>query len=161
MRVSRSPAANSTNGGNPKVKTYYDYMLSYSPYDNVHAQSYPAMLVFTSLWDSQVQYYEPAKWVAKLRATKTDHHPLIFSIDMSAGHSGKSGRLQPYRDTALEYAFILDQLSVKQTSVVERAGPLIRNVRGRSVTIGEGRAPGQNTGKMGESDSNQSETDVR
>ena len=61
--------------GNPQQKVYYDYMLSYSPYDNVAAQNYPAMLVITSLWDSQVQYYEPAKWVAKLRATKTDHRP--------------------------------------------------------------------------------------
>jgi oligopeptidase B len=100
--------------GNPKQKTYYDYMLSYSPYDNVTAQAYPAMLVFTGLWDSQVQYYEPAKWVAKLRATKTDSHPLIFSVDMSAGHGGKSGRFQRYHDTALEYAFILQQLGVSE-----------------------------------------------
>jgi oligopeptidase B len=98
--------------GNPKVKAYYDYMLSYSPYDNVRAQDYPAMLVFTGLWDSQVQYYEPAKWVAKLRATKTDSHPLLFSVDMSAGHGGKSGRFRHYVDTAREYAFILDQLGI-------------------------------------------------
>jgi len=100
--------------GNPKSKLYYDYMLSYSPYDNVRAQDYPAMLVFTSLWDSQVQYYEPAKWVAKLRATKTDHHPLILSVDMSGGHSGASGRFQRLRDTAREYAFMLDQLGIRQ-----------------------------------------------
>jgi oligopeptidase B len=98
--------------GNPKQKIYYEYMLSYSPYDNVTAQAYPAMLVITGLWDSQVQYYEPAKWVAKLRATKTDSHPLVFSINMSAGHGGKSGRFQRYHDTALEYAFILQQLGV-------------------------------------------------
>jgi oligopeptidase B len=98
--------------GNPKEKAYYDYMLSYSPYDNVTAQDYPAMLVFTGLWDSQVQYYEPAKWVAKLRAMKTDHHPLVFSIDMSAGHGGKSGRFERYRETAREYAFILGQLGI-------------------------------------------------
>jgi len=96
--------------GNPKDKAFYDYMLSYSPYDNVKAQDYPAMLVYTSLWDSQVQYYEPTKWVAKLRATKTDTHPLVFTIDTAAGHGGKSGRFQQYHDTALEYAFILDQL---------------------------------------------------
>lgn len=96
--------------GNPQEKAYYDYMLSYSPYDNVKAQDYPAMLVQTGLWDSQVQYYEPAKWVAKLRAMNTGHHPLVFSIDMSAGHSGKGGRYQRDRETALEYAFILDQL---------------------------------------------------
>jgi oligopeptidase B len=100
--------------GNPKDKSYYDYMLSYSPYDNVRAQKYPAMLVFTGLWDSQVQYYEPAKWVAKLRATKTDRNPLVFSVDMSAGHGGKSGRFKHYRDTAREYAFILDQLSISR-----------------------------------------------
>jgi oligopeptidase B len=86
-------------------------MLSYSPYDNVTAQDYPAMLVFTSLWDSQVQYFEPAKWVARLRAKNTGDRPLIFSIDMNAGHGGRPGRYQRYRDTALEYAFILDQLA--------------------------------------------------
>ncbi len=96
--------------GNPKQKVYYDYMLSYSPYDNVRAQDYPAMLVYTGLWDSQVQYFEPAKWVAKLRATKTDHHPLIFGVDKAAAHGGRSGRFQRYHDTAREYAFILTQL---------------------------------------------------
>jgi len=96
--------------GDPRQKSYYEYMLSYSPYDNVRAQDYPAMLVFTGLWDSQVQYYEPAKWVAKLRALKTDRHPLLFSIDMSAGHGGKSGRFQRYHETAREYAFLLWQL---------------------------------------------------
>ena len=100
--------------GNPKDKSYYEYILSYSPYDNVTAQNYPAMLVFTGLWDSQVQYYEPAKWVAKLRATKTDRNPLVFSVDMSAGHTGKSGRFEQYRDTAREYAFILDQLGISR-----------------------------------------------
>jgi oligopeptidase B len=102
--------------GNPAQKEYYDYMLSYSPYDNVVAQRYPAMLVTTALWDSQVQYFEPAKWVAKLRATKTDSNPLIFSIDTAAGHGGKSGRFQPYRDTALAYAFILDRLNESPAS---------------------------------------------
>jgi oligopeptidase B len=100
--------------GNPKQKAYYDYMLSYSPYDNVRAQDYPAMLVYTGLWDSQVQYFEPAKWVAKLRATKTDHHPLIFGVDKAAAHGGRSGRFQRYHDTAREYAFILNQLSISQ-----------------------------------------------
>ena len=98
--------------GNPKEKVFYDYMLSYSPYDNVTRQDYPAMLVFTGLWDSQVQYYEPAKWVARLRAMKSDRHPLVFTVDMSAGHGGKSGRFQHYVDTAREYAFILDQLGI-------------------------------------------------
>ena len=93
--------------GDPRKKTFYDYMLSYSPYDNVSAKGYPALLVYTSLWDSQVQYYEPAKWVAKLRAMKTDLNPLVFTIDTAAGHGGKSGRFNRYHDTALEYAFIL------------------------------------------------------
>lgn len=102
--------------GNPQEKVYYDYILGYSPYDNVTAQAYPAMLVLTGLWDSQVQYYEPAKWVARLRARKTDDRPLIFSVDMGAGHSGPGGRYQRYRDTALEYAFILDQLKAGGSS---------------------------------------------
>jgi oligopeptidase B len=100
--------------GNPKEKKYYDYMLSYSPYDNVTAQRYPAMLVLTSLWDSQVQYYEPTKWVARLRATKTDHEPLLFSVNMAGGHGGKSGRFQHYHETALEYAFIFRQLGITE-----------------------------------------------
>ena len=98
--------------GDPSEKASYDYMLSYSPYDNVRAQAYPAMLVTTGLWDSQVQYYEPAKWVAKLRACKTDQNPLLFHIDMDAGHGGKSGRFQRYRETAMEFAFLLDQLGI-------------------------------------------------
>jgi len=100
--------------GDPKQKQYYDYMLAYSPYDNVSQQDYPAMLVLTSLWDSQVQYYEPAKWVARLRAMKTDSNPLLFRVTMEAGHGGKSGRFQRYRDTAEEYSFILDQAGVSK-----------------------------------------------
>jgi oligopeptidase B len=98
--------------GNPKIRAEYDYMLSYSPYDNVKAQGYPAMFVTTGLWDSQVQYYEPAKWVAKLRALKTDRHDLFLHIDMEAGHGGKSGRFQRYREIAMEYAFLLHQADV-------------------------------------------------
>jgi len=100
--------------GNPKKKAYYDYMLSYSPYDNVARQDYPAMLVTTALHDSQVQYYEPAKWVARLRARKTDDHVLLFRTSTDAGHGGKSGRFESYREIAQEYAFILDQLGVTQ-----------------------------------------------
>jgi len=96
--------------GNPKQKEYYDYMLSYSPYDNVRAQKYPAMLVTTGLNDSQVQYFEPAKWVAKLRATKTDNNPLLFKINMAAGHSGRTGRFEGMKETAEEYAFMLSRL---------------------------------------------------
>ena len=99
--------------GNPKEKAYYDYMLSYSPYDNVTAKAYPAMLVTTGLHDSQVQYYEPAKWVAKLRATKTDAKPLLFKVNMEAGHGGKSGRFVRQLDTAEEYGFILQQLGLQ------------------------------------------------
>jgi len=100
--------------GNPRQKQYYDYMLAYSPYDNVSRQAYPAMLVTTSLWDSQVQYYEPAKWVAKLRAMKTDSNPLLFRITMEAGHGGKSGRFERYRETAEVYGFILDQAAIRE-----------------------------------------------
>jgi oligopeptidase B len=98
--------------GDPHQRKYYDYMLSYSPYDNVGAKAYPAMLVTTGLWDSQVQYYEPAKWVAKLRALKTDQSRLLLHVEMEAGHGGKAGRFQRYREIAMEYAFILDELGM-------------------------------------------------
>jgi oligopeptidase B len=98
--------------GNPQQLEYYAYMLQYSPYDNVVAQAYPALLVTTGLWDSQVQYYEPAKWVAKLRAAKTDDHALLLHVEMEAGHGGKSGRFQRYREIAMEYAFLLDQCGI-------------------------------------------------
>jgi oligopeptidase B len=98
--------------GNPAERRYYDYLLSYSPYDNVRVQPYPAMLVTTGLWDSQVQYYEPAKWVAKLRTRKTDRNPLLLHVDMEAGHGGKSGRFVRYRETAMEYAFVLAQIGI-------------------------------------------------
>lgn len=94
--------------GNPKEKQYYDYMLGYSPYDNVTAKAYPALYVGTGLWDSQVQYFEPTKWVAKLRKLKTDHNPLVLRVNMEAGHGGKSGRFQRYHEIAEQYAFILD-----------------------------------------------------
>ena len=100
--------------GNPKQKAYYDYMLSYSPYDNVGKQSYPALFVGTGLWDSQVQYYEPAKWVARLRELKTDTNPLVFRTNMEAGHGGKSGRFQRYREISEYYAFLLQQLRVTE-----------------------------------------------
>jgi oligopeptidase B len=100
--------------GNPKEREDYEYMLSYSPYDNVRAQDYPAMFVTTGLWDSQVQYYEPAKWIAKLRALKTDQNPMFLHVDMEAGHGGKSGRFQRYREIAMEYAFVLDQAGIEK-----------------------------------------------
>jgi len=93
--------------GNPKEKEYYDYMLSYSPYDNVEAKNYPNMLVTTGFWDSQVQYWEPAKWVAKLRAMKTDDKLLLLNCNMEVGHGGASGRFQQFKEVALEFAFML------------------------------------------------------
>ncbi len=97
--------------GNPNEKQYYDYMLSYSPYDNVETKDYPAMLITTGLHDSQVQYWEPAKWAAKLRALKTDKNPLYLKTEMDYGHGGASGRFEGYKEVALEYAFMLDLLS--------------------------------------------------
>ncbi|MBU2898256.1 S9 family peptidase [Vibrio hepatarius] len=97
--------------GNPGEKAYYEYMLSYSPYDNISAQSYPNMLVTTGLHDSQVQYFEPMKWVAKLREIKTGNHALLFKTDMEAGHGGASGRFKRLKEDALEYAFFIDLLN--------------------------------------------------
>ena len=94
--------------GNPKDKEYYDYIKSYSPYDNVGQKNYPPMLVTTGLHDSQVQYWEPAKWVAKLRDMKTGNNPLLLHTNMEAGHGGASGRFKRYKETSLEYAFLLD-----------------------------------------------------
>ncbi|MBF9253983.1 S9 family peptidase [Pontibacter sp. 172403-2] len=96
--------------GNPAQQPYYDYMLSYSPYDNVEAKDYPNMLVTTGLHDSQVQYWEPAKWVAKLRDMKTDNNMLLLHTNMAAGHGGASGRFERYKETAMEYAFLLNLL---------------------------------------------------
>jgi len=100
--------------GNPNDKEYYDYMLSYSPYDNVEAKDYPAMLATTGLHDSQVQYFEPAKWVAKLRDLKTDNNILLLHTNMEAGHGGVSGRFRRYRETAMEYAFMLDLIGINK-----------------------------------------------
>ena len=96
--------------GNPKDKAVYDYMLSYSPYDQIKKQQYPHMFVTTGLHDSQVQYYEPTKWVSKLRYLKQDNNLLLMHIDMETGHGGASGRYERYRTDALEYAFVLDLL---------------------------------------------------
>lgn len=92
--------------GNPKDKAYFDYIMQYSPYDNVSAQNYPHMLVTTGYWDSQVQYWEPAKWVAKLRDFKTDDNLLLMHCNMETGHGGASGRFKRFRETAMEYAFL-------------------------------------------------------
>lgn len=100
--------------GNPKDKEYYDYMKSYSPYDNVENKDYPATLITTGYHDSQVQYWEPVKWIAKLRDMKTDNNPLLLTCEMEAGHGGQSGRFRRYKETALEYAFILDMAGIHQ-----------------------------------------------
>ncbi|MFK8029303.1 MAG: S9 family peptidase [Gammaproteobacteria bacterium] len=99
--------------GNPKDKEYYDYMLSYSPYDQIEAKDYPHILVSTGLWDPAVQYWEPAKWVAKLRATKTDNNKLYFYTDMNAGHRGSAGRFKRQQDYARKYAFLFDVMGVE------------------------------------------------
>ena len=93
--------------GNPNEREFYDYMLSYSPYDNVRKTDYPNILVTTGLHDSQVQYWEPAKWVAKLRDYRTDDKLLILKTDMAAGHSGTTGRFRRLEDTAFNYSFFL------------------------------------------------------
>jgi len=101
--------------GNPNDKTYYDYMLSYSPYDQVKKADYPAMLITTGLHDSQVQYWEPAKWIAKLRDYRTNKDkPLLMFCNMETGHGGASGRFEVYKETAMEYAFLLDLVGIKK-----------------------------------------------
>lgn len=100
--------------GNPKNKEYYNYMKSYSPYDNVEAKDYPNILITTGYWDSQVQYWEPAKWIAKLRELKTDDNLLIMECNMETGHGGASGRFERYKTQALTYAFLLDLEGIKE-----------------------------------------------
>ncbi|HEY1236583.1 MAG TPA: S9 family peptidase [Candidatus Binatia bacterium] len=100
--------------GDPKQEQFYDYMLSYSPYDNVANQNYPAMLITGGLHDSQVQYWEPAKWVAKLRELKTDKNRVLLKTNMEAGHGGASGRFRRHRETAFSYVFLLDLAGIKQ-----------------------------------------------
>ncbi|GAB3340565.1 S9 family peptidase [Marilutibacter aestuarii] len=102
--------------GNPEQQKYYDYMLTYSPYDNLKAQDYPAMYVGTGLWDSQVQYWEPAKYVARLRDVDTSGNTVVFRTNMEAGHGGKSGRFRRYRERAEMYAFMLDRLGVTEAA---------------------------------------------
>ena len=93
--------------GNPKHQEYYDYIKSYSPYDQVKAQNYPNILVTTGFHDSQVQYWEPAKWVAKLRELKTDNNVLLLKTNMGTGHGGASGRFDALKETAMDYTFLL------------------------------------------------------
>jgi len=103
--------------GNPEEREAYDIMLSYSPYDQLERKAYPAMFVGTGLWDSQVQYYEPAKYVARLRAKKTDDRKLVLRTNMDAGHGGKSGRFRRYAEAAEYYAFMLDQLGMSSATL--------------------------------------------
>lgn len=100
--------------GNPNDKKYYDYMLSYSPYDNVEKKAYPNLLVTTGLHDSQVQYWEPAKWVAKLRTLKTDKNVLLLKTNMEAGHGGASGRFEAIKEIAFEYAFMFKLQGIRE-----------------------------------------------
>ena len=100
--------------GNPNDQAYYEYMLSYSPYDQVEKKAYPNLLITTGLHDSQVQYWEPAKWIAKLRATKTGNHRLLMYTNMDAGHGGASARYKKYEEVALQYAFLLDLAAAKE-----------------------------------------------
>ena len=100
--------------GNPKDEKYYYYMKSYSPYDNVAAKDYPALLVTTGLHDSQVQYFEPAKWVAKLRTMKNDDTVLYLVTNMDAGHGGASGRFESLKELAREFSFLLDLEKIKK-----------------------------------------------
>lgn len=104
--------------GNPKEKEYYEYIKSYSPYDNIEAKNYPNMLVTTGYHDPQVQYWEPAKWVAKLRDMKTDNNTLLLYTNMDAGHFGSSGRFTRFKETALEYAFYLDLVGINESEMM-------------------------------------------
>jgi oligopeptidase B len=100
--------------GNPKNKEYYDYIKSYSPYDNIEKKEYPNLLITTGYWDSQVQYWEPAKWIAKLREYKTDDNLLLMHCNMEVGHGGASGRFERYKEVALEYAFLFSLEGIKK-----------------------------------------------
>ena len=100
--------------GNPNEPEFYHYMKSYSPYDNVSTQAYPNLLITAGLNDPRVSYWEPAKWAAKLRATKTDHNQLLLKTNMGAGHGGPSGRYESIKEIAFEDAFLLDHLGITQ-----------------------------------------------
>ena len=100
--------------GDPNNKAAYDYMRSYSPYDNIEKKAYPAMLVTTGLNDSQVMYWEPAKYVAKLRAHKTDNNPLLLKTNMAAGHGGASGRYDAIKEGAFNFAWMLSQWGINE-----------------------------------------------
>ena len=100
--------------GDPREKEYFEYMLSYSPYDQIEAKDYPNILVTTALHDSQVQFWEPVKYVAKMRALKTDDNRLLLKTNMEAGHGGATGRFKRHRETAFAYAFVLDLAGISE-----------------------------------------------
>ena len=100
--------------GNPNEKKYFDYMLSYSPYDNVEKKDYPNMLITGGLNDPRVQYWEPAKWAAKLRDYKTDNNTLVLKTNMGAGHGGASGRYERIKEMAFEYSFVIDKIGTRE-----------------------------------------------
>jgi oligopeptidase B len=106
--------------GNPNVPEHFAYMRSYSPYDNVARKPYPAMLVTAGLNDPRVNYWEPAKWVARLRASRTDANPLVFRINMGAGHGGSSGRYDALHEEAFRYAFLVDQIGTGEQGMAGR-----------------------------------------
>jgi oligopeptidase B len=99
--------------GNPNEKQYYDYIKSYAPYESVAAKEYPKMLVTAGLNDPRVSYWEPAKWTARLRAMKKDHHPLLLKTNMGSGHFGSSGRYEYIKETAFVYSFLLNALGIE------------------------------------------------
>ena len=111
---SDAPSTDDQDFGNLNKEEGYRYIFSYSPYDNVEAKDYPHMLVTTGLYDAKVPYWQPAKWVSKLRALKTDNNILILRINMEAGHSGEAKRYQQWRDIAFRYAFLLDLAGIKE-----------------------------------------------
>ena len=100
--------------GNPNEKEAYDYMYRYAPYENISAQDYPGLLVITSLWDSQVPYWEAAKFVAKLRDVKTDNKRVLLKTNMEGGHGGSSGRYDRYKEIAIEYAYALSRVGINK-----------------------------------------------
>ena len=100
--------------GNPNDKKYYDYMKSYSPYDNISQKDYPNLLITTGLHDSQVQYWEPAMWIAKLRELKTDNHLLLLKTNMKTGHGGASGRFEYLKEIAFDYAFLFKMENITE-----------------------------------------------
>jgi oligopeptidase B len=114
--------------GDPNQKEYYDYMLSYSPYDNVEAKDYPNLLITGGFHDSQVQYWEPAKWAARLRALKTDKNRVLLKTNMEAGHGGSSGRFRRHHETAFAYAFLLDLAKTNDSEIpgITEENPLDR-----------------------------------